>query len=136
MSERHRYLTEAIKKQSENWEKPLTVVKLMAFLFAWMVAMPFAGLSFIANLFISMALVTLNLALVLKLQNAHHRDIHALKARLAELGAPQPVEGAEDQTPPLSSAELLQIRDYLARRPDEHAEPNRRANRDTRPSLF
>jgi low affinity Fe/Cu permease len=136
MNGQYRYLTATTKKLSENCEKPLTVVTLMAFLFAWMVIMPFAGLSVMANLVISVALVSLNFALVILLQNAHHRDIHALKARLAELAASQPVDEAEGSSKPLNTAELLQIRDYLARHQDDHAEPDRRANRDMRPSLF
>lgn len=136
MYERDRYLTAVAKRVSEWCSKPLVVIAALVLLFVWMTLMPFLGLPVKAFLVVNTALFLVILLLVLILQDNHKQDIRSLQARLDALVAEQRDRLRAAHIEDLSEAELLQVRDLLKRQANGNQEADRRARRDSRPSLF
>jgi len=124
----------ALAKRLSNWcEKPSAVPVVMAFLLLWPFAGVIAGAPLIGYMIVNAAISIVTLLMVMLLQNAHRRDIHALQARIEELAAERLAIGSASSDK-LTDAEVRQVRDLLRRSGDNDL--NRRANRDKRPSLF
>jgi low affinity Fe/Cu permease len=124
----------ALAKRLLSWcEKPSAILVVMAFLLLWTFTGVIAGIPLIAHVIVNAAISIVTLLMVMLLQNAHRQDVRALQARIEELAAERQAVGSASSDM-LTDAEVRQVRDLLRCSGDN--DPNRRANRDKRPSLF